>query len=94
MNKREELQKLYDAANIAVKEIHKERTTEVPFRRGGVNWADLRCVDAEYCESVHGGHIYRVTIEEAAPDESELQDAVYKRLIEAGFDGVEVATEW
>lgn len=93
-NLRDYLCSLKDATNAVLQEIHAERTTEVPFRRGGVNWADLRCVSAEWTVDNDGDHRYCVNVEEVAPDEYELQKEVGKRLADRGFIHIDVVTAW
>lgn len=88
------LSKLAIATDAVLKEIHAERTAEVPFRRGGVNWADLRCVSVEWVMDNHGDWRYVVNVEEAAPDEYELQNEVAQRLARNGYADVDVVTEW
>ena len=61
---------------------------------GAVNWADLRCVSAELYIDDSGDCGYRVYVEEAYIDESELRDWVTKRLGESGYDGVGVVLGW
>ncbi len=82
------------ATNEALAKLTKERMAEEPFRRGGVNWADLKCSDVEYVQSVHGEQYYRVTVDEVSPDEDELRTYVADYLKEKGFENVEVVTEW
>lgn len=63
---------------------------------GGVNWADLRCVEIE--EVRHLLHpderpYWRVIVEEATPG-SELATWLTKRLHAEGWADIEVVTEW
>lgn len=59
-----------------------------------VNWGDLSCVRAEHFESSEGHAGWRVWIEEAAPEATELQTFVRGDLALHGWPGVEVVTEW
>lgn len=64
---------------------------------GAVNWADLHVVDVQRIESLHGDRFYRVVIEEADADATDLQAFVWNALHAAKLtspDGIEVATEW
>jgi hypothetical protein len=89
----EKLQLLKSATNELLEQLTKERMAEVPFRRGGINWADLKCCNVEYIVNIYDEIVWRVTIDEVSPDEQELQDYVRNGLIER-FDDVEVVTEW
>lgn len=59
-----------------------------------VNWSDLGCRRAEHFEDDAGNAGWRVWIEEAAPEATELQNFVSGDLAEHGWPGVEVVTEW
>jgi hypothetical protein len=59
-----------------------------------VNWGDLDCVRAERAEDDEGEVTYRVFIEEADPSNASFHEFVSAHLTKAGFDGVEVVTEW
>lgn len=61
---------------------------------GAVNWADLQCVDVEYCLDTTGDEFYLVTVDEAAPDNPELQLAIIRQLQHVGIRNVRVLTEW
>jgi hypothetical protein len=58
---------------------------------GAINWADLRCVDVQ--ESLLDDTV-TITIEEAAPEASELCQYVAERLRDNGYPGIVVRTEW
>lgn len=59
-----------------------------------INWADLRCVMAEYTIGQDGNSTHRVYIEEASPTCPEFQHFIAGKLDELGFRNVEVVTEW
>lgn len=60
-----------------------------------VNWASLRCIEAWCLVTDSGEERYGVTIEEASPDATQLQELVRQRLKENGWrDDIEVRTEW
>lgn len=61
---------------------------------GSVNWGDLTCVSAEIYHTDSRGEGYRVLIEEADPDNMELQYFIQDHLEERGFEVIEVVTEW
>lgn len=87
------LKKLYDDCNEVVREIAARGDG-----KGPVNWASLRCVSAEHVVEYWGDPVtaegYRVVIEEASPDATEIQGEIGLALIERGHVGVNVATEW
>ena len=60
-----------------------------PHSREAVNWGDLHCADVG---TKNDG--YYAVIEEATPGCTELVEYVYDRLVDAGFDNVDVTTEW
>lgn len=67
----------------------------------GVNWADLGVRSVQRVEELTDrfdvNSFWRILIEEASPDASELHRAVYDRIKADGrFDGheIEVSTEW
>lgn len=68
--------------------------TAVPAISGAINWGNLRCVSAEHWRNDEGAEGYRVWIEEAAPECSELHRGVAAHLAAAGFNDIEVITEW
>ena len=59
-----------------------------------INWADLSCYSAEYAIDDEGEGYYRVYIEEAGPSCPKFHAFIAERLCEAGFQNVEVITEW
>jgi hypothetical protein len=61
---------------------------------GAINWGDLGTTDAQHCIDVSGRTFFRIIIEEASPDASELRDFVSKRLAEEGWQNVDVELEW
>lgn len=89
-----DLKKLYDDCNDIVAKL----AADPANKSGPVNWADLRCVSAEHVTEYWGDpettEAYRVVVEEAAPEATELHKAIYLGLIERGHVGVQVATEW
>ncbi len=101
MNKlklRQELSKLTADANEAIGRV-KEKKVEMGCQGGAVNWADLRCVEAQYVLSYHQGGkelyaLYRVVIEEASPSCTPFQSAVRILLRKKGWDKIIVDTEW
>jgi len=64
------------------------------FDNAAVNWADLHCIDAQYCVHAEGPDAHVVVIEEASPDNSEFQEFIHEELAHMGFLDVEVRTEW
>ena len=89
----EKLRALRIATNVLLEKLTKERMAEKPFRRGGVNWADLKCCDAEFVIDLDGEEHYRVTVDEVSPDEYELASYVQQGLLKE-FGYIEVLTEW
>jgi hypothetical protein len=61
---------------------------------GPINWADLRCVQAERYETDEGDIGYRAIISEAAPDAYALHMHLSTRMAEQGIFDVEIVTEW
>lgn len=61
---------------------------------GPVNWADLRCIGAQYWLDDEGDTGYRVTLSEADAAAAALHVFVRDFLAKRGFAGVEVVTEW
>lgn len=88
-----ELRRIKAVASDAVAAAWSERN-KPHADRWCVNWGDLDCVDAEYCFSVFGGEVYRVYIEEAAPENEGFRDFVREYMAAHGCPGVEVVTEW
>ena len=64
------------------------------FRWAAVNWADLSCHSAEFYMNEYGSFGYRVYIEEADPNNLELQAFIGGELAKLGFPEVTVLTEW
>lgn len=58
-----------------------------------INWGDLGCSDVEYIESMDSAH-YKITIEEAMPDECPNLCFYIERILEEWGWNVEVVTEW
>lgn len=61
---------------------------------GAVNWGDLSCRQAAWVVTDDDEAYAEVLIEEAAPDASELQEAVARELAVLGWPDVRVVTEW
>lgn len=61
---------------------------------GAINWADLSCVEARYCENDSGEKYYAVLIEECSPNQNDLYSFISTKLQQAGWDGVEILFEW
>lgn len=61
---------------------------------GPINWADLRCVEAQAILNDSGEERLCVVIEEASPDAVELHRIVNADLAKHGWPNVEVSTEW
>lgn len=61
---------------------------------GAINWGDLRCVEACVSLDSSGDLYYQVSIEEAAPDSTELRQFVADALAAEGWGNVRVVTEW
>lgn len=59
-----------------------------------VNWIGLSCRQAKMWLDEGGNRGYSVLIEEASPDAFELQRFITRKLAHAGFEGIEVVTEW
>lgn len=92
MNKADyDLKELFAAADKAC-EIAYENRNRMPD--SSVNWGDYHCASAERIEDQDGCISYRVQIEEASPDNYEVQKYMGERLAEMGFPDVEVVTEW
>lgn len=66
--------------------------------KGAINWGDLSCRIVERVELFSSSPVtetvWRVVIEEAAPDAYELSAAVFNALAHSGFKDVEVQLEW
>lgn len=61
-------------------------------QRGGTSL--LRCTYAEYRLDDEGHEHFAVSVQEASPDDGELQKFVHEQLSEAGFPNIQVETEW
>lgn len=59
---------------------------------GAVNWADLACTEV-WVQLVDGGPYWMATVEEAAPDATELAAHIQTELQRRGHD-VWVRCEW
>lgn len=61
---------------------------------GPINWGDLHCVSAERYYNHNDETGLRVFIEEAAPDNCELEEFVREGLAKLGYKNVIVMCEW
>ena len=59
-----------------------------------INWADLHCVETCYIFDSFGDSRYCVVIEEASPECPVFHRAVRNGLAAAGFQNIDVRTEW
>ena len=59
-----------------------------------INWADLRCTQAAQVVTNEGDEYLEVQIEEAAPDCEHFKVFIGARLLEKGWAGIQVVTEW
>lgn len=59
-----------------------------------VNWANFRCASAEIYMNEFGSFGYRVYVEEAAPENTDLLTFITGELAKAGHEGVTVIAEW
>jgi len=64
------------------------------FVNADIDWAEFGHVSAEYYTNEYGGYGYRVYIEEANPDNMEVQDFIEDGLELRGFENIEVVFEW
>ncbi len=64
-----------------------------PKIAGAINWGDLFCFEAAFIVDDEGFSGYRVTIQEADPDNEDFQEWIQAYLKERGYD-VTVVTEW
>ena len=85
----DQLKELRAACNAALDKIKASETR--PF--GAINWADLRCVSAEWVRDDSGSEFPQVFVEEAAPGALELCSAIAAAL-EERWPGVRVVAEW
>lgn len=60
---------------------------------GAINWADLRCIEANKCISEDGDQYYEVLVSEASPDNYRFQTLVQQELEKMGYKAV-IRTEW
>ena len=79
---------------VATDEAIATAKDRVELRREAINWGDLSCIRAEYCEDNEGLEDYRVWIEEASPTCSEFQKFITEELAKEGYLNIEVCTEW
>ena len=79
---------------IAAEEAIAKAKDRIELRREAINWGDLKCCQAEYCEDDEGSELYRVWIEEASPTCSEFQKFIAAELAREGYPNIEVYTEW
>ncbi len=90
MRMRKKLKKLREAADAACK-----KAADMPHRFDeAINWADLGCYAAYRVMPEEGRPFYQVWIAEADPVCPRFQAWVREQLRQAGFDEVEVLTEW
>lgn len=95
MNK--ELQEKLIRLRLKVEEILKDASKRKDEFTGSINWGDLHCVEALYCIDEYGVETYRVLIEEAAPDNYNLNVFVVEQLSErfnANIMSFTSRTEW
>ena len=64
------------------------------FGNVAINWADFQCICAEYYIDDCGNTGYRVYIEEANPDNSEVKNFISEELAMLGYKEVEIVFEW
>jgi len=92
MDVTETLRCLREAANDACDQARE--IFEDVFETRAANWARLWCYAAHYVIPDEGDPFYEVRIAEADPACPRFQAWVREKLREAGFDDVEVLTEW
>lgn len=61
---------------------------------GPINWGDLSCVATEYYIQNDGMRGTRAYVEEAAPENAELQEFIQGYLEGQGKPDIEIITEW
>ena len=81
---------LADTADLACKAAG-EQSSSI---KGAAVWGDISCVEAEKYETSNGERGFRVRIDEADPNNPDLQRFIGSFLLEAGFPNVEVICEW
>ena len=64
------------------------------FKNAAVNWADFQCTCTEYYIDDLGDTGYRVVIEEAAPDNTEVAKFIADELAMYGYRDIEIRLEW
>ena len=85
----DQLKELRAACNSALEQIKASDARP----SGAINWADLRCVSAEWVIDDSGAEFPQVFIEEAEPGALELCSAIAAAL-EGRWPGVRVVAEW
>lgn len=83
------LRRLRAEAELICKSAHRRRRSI----KGAINWADLGPYEVSQVMTDSGKTYFEVWIEEAAPDATELQEYVRKRLETIGWKAVRVMTE-
>ncbi len=63
-------------------------------KEDAINWGDLKCVESCYIVNDEDKKYFSVLIEEASPDCCKLTEYLTKRLVELGYNKVEIRTEW
>jgi hypothetical protein len=84
------LKALKEAAEQACREAFEQRQ----YIDGAVNWGDLHCCGALKIEDEEGNVYYAVEIEEADPMNPTFAEFIGEHLVEKGFVGIRVNTEW
>lgn len=64
------------------------------FKNAVVNWADFQCVCAEYYVEDCSGVSYRVYIEEADSNNTEVISFIADELAMRGYKNIEIKLEW
>ena len=88
----EQLKALRAATNEIIAELKALPTREKP--EGAINWARVRCSQAEYSIDDDGDKRYTVFIDDADTSACQLHDRLSSLLKEAGFPSVRVLLEW
>ena len=65
-----------------------------PIPNEAINWGDLSCTEAAWCQTDSGLSYVRVMIEECSPTCMKLPELVTTQLAELGFPDVRVETQW
>ena len=84
----DKLRKLKWATNEAIEAVRKEDIPEA------VDWANLRCVNAQWIVDDEGNKHAAVVVDEASPEAGLLQAAIRAELERLGWPDVRVVTEW